>query len=501
MNRKFISVASAFALLANSLVVVAQNPVPDKARTEKQDVIINREFKVITDETGTGERTMFFSQATPAGAVPGLSVGGGNFSFGAAAPTQLRMDAKVVKGKPYSAEIVSEHIQTLGDGNRITRKSNASVARDSEGRTRQESILQAYGPFAEAMKDLPKHISIYDPVAGTTFMLNPKEKTAIKLPQFNIRVDNFMSGSAKDATIRETKITASSPSETVTISSTPTIQRVSGGVLTAHAINKVQPQYPAVAKAAGAQGAVQVRVVVNEKGEVITEDVVGGHPLLKDAAAEAAHQWKFQPTEMSGQPVKVQGILTFNFTLNDSPNALEKTTTGRKAGGVAAAQCLDCVLDIRKTEGLPEAQDIQLFFNSESKYQKKSEPLGKQNLEGVECEGTRTVMTIPAGELGNDNPINVITETWTSTDLQVTVLRKFNDPRFGEDIYRLTNISRSEPDKELFKVPADFKIIEEGPHMMPGWMMRTMQLSEPSEEGTIKIRPAKRIEERATKEQ
>ena len=492
MNRKFISVASAFALLANSLVVVAQNPVPDKARTEKQDVIINREFKVITDETGSGERTMFFSQATPAGAVPGLSIEGGNFSFGTAAPMQLRMDAKVVKGKPYSAEIVSEHIQTLGDGNRITRKSNASVARDSEGRTRQESILQAYGPFAEAMKDLPRHISIYDPVAGTTFMLNPKEQTAIKMPQLlDIRVENFRPGSAKDATIRETKITSSSPSETVTISSPrpiPQIQRVSGGVLSAKAVNKVQPQYPATAKTAGVQGAVQVAITVNEKGEVITEEVIGGHPLLKDAAAEAAHLWKFQPTELQGQPVKVQGILTFNFTLNDS-----------------AAPAIPATEKIRATAvpnpGAMMNQDIQIFRGGDSKYEKKSEPLGKQNLEGVECEGTRSVMTIPAGELGNDNPINVITETWTSTDLQVTVLRKFNDPRFGEDIYRLTNISRSEPDKDLFKVPADFKIIEQGLHTMPDQMMRTIQLSEPGEEGAIKIRPAKRIEERTTKEQ
>ncbi len=487
MNRKLISVASAFALIANSLVAFGQNPVPDKARTEKQDVIINREFKVITDETGSGERTMFFSQATPAGAVPGLSIGDGNFSFGAA-PAQLRMDMKVVKGKPYSAEIVSEHIQTLGDGNRITRKSNASVARDSEGRTRQESILQAFGPFAEAMKDLPKHISIYDPVAGTTFMLNPKEKTAIKMPQLNIRVEDFMSGSAKDATIRETKVTASSPSDTVITSSTraiPQIQRVSGGVLSAKAINKVQPQYPATAKAAGAQGAVQVAITVNEKGEVLTADVVGGPPLLRGAASEAAHLWKFQPTEIQGQPVKVQGILTFNFTLNDSP-AIPAT---EKIRGIAVPGP-DAMMN----------QDIQIFRGGDSKYEKKSEPLGKQNLEGVECEGTRSVMTIPAGELGNDNPINVITETWTSTDLQVTVLRKFNDPRFGEDIYRLTNISRSEPDKELFKVPADFKIIEEG-SMMPGRMMRTMQLSEPGEEGPIKIRPAKRIEERTTKEQ
>ena len=95
----------------------------------------------------------------------------------------------------------------------------------------------------------------------------------------------------------------------------PAMQRVSGGVLTGKAIRKTQPPYPAIAKAARAQGAVQVAVTISEEGRVISAEAVGGHPLLKEAAVQAARQWTFQPTELSGQPVKVQGILTFNFTL------------------------------------------------------------------------------------------------------------------------------------------------------------------------------------------
>ena len=90
---------------------------------------------------------------------------------------------------------------------------------------------------------------------------------------------------------------------------------VSGGVLQGNAIRKPQPPYPPIAKAARAAGAVQVQVTISEEGKVIDAQVISGHPLLRDAALQAARQWLFKPTELSGVPVKVQGILTFNFTL------------------------------------------------------------------------------------------------------------------------------------------------------------------------------------------
>lgn len=90
---------------------------------------------------------------------------------------------------------------------------------------------------------------------------------------------------------------------------------VSGGVLQGSAIKKPAPAYPPIAKAARAAGAVQVQVTISEDGRVIDAQVVSGHPLLRDAAVQAARQWVFKPTELSGVPVKVQGILTFNFTL------------------------------------------------------------------------------------------------------------------------------------------------------------------------------------------
>jgi len=89
-----------------------------------------------------------------------------------------------------------------------------------------------------------------------------------------------------------------------------------------------------------------------------------------------------------------------------------------------------------------------------------TESLGRQTMEGVQVEGRRMTMTIPAGEAGNDLPIHIVNETWFSSDLQTTVLSRHTDPRNGETVTRLTNISRGEPARILFEAPADYKLTE-----------------------------------------
>lgn len=92
-----------------------------------------------------------------------------------------------------------------------------------------------------------------------------------------------------------------------------------------------------------------------------------------------------------------------------------------------------------------------------------TEDLGTQTMEGVQVTGTRTTQTIAAGKIGNDRPIVITTEVWTSPDLKTTVLSKRSDPRMGDQTFKLTNIQRSEPDPSLFTVPSDFKVTEGGP--------------------------------------
>ncbi len=91
----------------------------------------------------------------------------------------------------------------------------------------------------------------------------------------------------------------------------------------------------------------------------------------------------------------------------------------------------------------------------------KTESLGKQSMEGVEVEGTRSIVTIPAGEVGNERAIEIVSERWYSPALQTVVMSKHNDPRVGENIFRLTNISQGEPSRSLFEVPADFTVTDQ----------------------------------------
>ena len=90
---------------------------------------------------------------------------------------------------------------------------------------------------------------------------------------------------------------------------------VSGGVLNGKAISKPQPPYPPIAKAARASGPVTVQILVDESGRVVSATAVSGHPLLRAAAEGAARQARFTPTQLSGQPVKVSGVITYNFQL------------------------------------------------------------------------------------------------------------------------------------------------------------------------------------------
>lgn len=89
-----------------------------------------------------------------------------------------------------------------------------------------------------------------------------------------------------------------------------------------------------------------------------------------------------------------------------------------------------------------------------------TEDLGSQTMEGVRVNGTRTTRTIPTGQIGNDAPIKIVTEVWTSPDLKTVVYSKRSDPRMGEQTFQLKNIARAEPDPSLLFVPAGFTITD-----------------------------------------
>ena len=150
-----------FALLAVSTALVAQQPVV----VEEHDVLVTAPI---------GEKALTFERAAPA---PGP---GAHVQTFAVISAEMSVSGKVVKGAPYSAEAVTETVQALADGNRIARKNSSAVYRDGEGRTRKEQTLPAIGPWASA-GDAPQIVTITDPVADATYVLNSHDKSARKM--------------------------------------------------------------------------------------------------------------------------------------------------------------------------------------------------------------------------------------------------------------------------------------------------------------------------------
>ncbi|HSE18027.1 MAG TPA: hypothetical protein VLB46_13310 [Pyrinomonadaceae bacterium] len=255
---------------------------------------------------------------------------------------------KVVKGAPYSAEAVTETIQTLGDGNRIINRITSTLYRDSEGRTRREQSLKGLGIFGTGDEPF-QTIFINDPVAGVTYSLDSRSHTAHKSVPFRFEF------SGKKGEQFEFKV------------------------------------------APGSAGA--------------------GRSVIMTAPLAAI------PGERATHPPVDQ------FTL-------------RTEAGVAG--------------------ETFVFRSKPNNANEVKQDLGKQNIEGVEAEGTRTTITIPAGEIGNERPIEIVSERWYSPELQLVVMTRHSDPRTGETTYKLTNINRAEPAKLLFEVPSDYTI-KEGP--------------------------------------
>jgi len=163
-----------------------------------------------------------------------------------------------------------------------------------------------------------------------------------------------------------------------------------------------------------------------------------------------------------------------SYTLNLTEKTAQKMPGVAVAGGSAAGGTFTMrVVDGNGAPPLPPpdempttiaAQGPDVFFEkhliTEGQSQANTEDLGSQTMEGVLVKGTRTTHTISAGQIGNEQPITIVTEVWTSPDLKTVVYSKRSDPRIGEQTFRLTNIVRGDQNPSLFTVPADFKIVD-----------------------------------------
>jgi hypothetical protein len=103
---------------------------------------------------------------------------------------------------------------------------------------------------------------------------------------------------------------------------------------------------------------------------------------------------------------------------------------------------------------------------------KTTEDLGKQTMEGLQVTGTRTTVTVPAGGEGNEQPMQIVDEQWYSPDLHTNIKTVHTDPRMGQTVFTVTNVNRANPDASLFKIPADYELVDGPP--MPKVLMRDL---------------------------
>lgn len=200
---------------------------------------------------------------------------------------------------------------------------------------------------------------------------------------------------------------------------------------------------------------------------IFINDPVAGVTYTLDTRSHTAHKsmpFRFQITTKQGAP----GEQTFEF----------KSSRGNAAGA-------NVIVTTQAEPGQPgtrvqQQPEVMEHFNMRTEGgagfvirtrpapgNEVKEQLGKQIIEGVEAEGTRTTVTIPIGEIGNERPIQIVTERWYAPELQLVVMTRHSDPRSGETTYKLTNINRAEPAKSLFEVP-------------PGFTVKEMKFREPS---------------------
>jgi hypothetical protein len=275
---------------------------------------------------------------------------------------------KSIKGAPYSAEVISETVQKLSDGNIISNKMTSMSFRDSQGRTREER---------RDRKGENVEITI-SRSADELIKLNVKNKTATKL------ATRFSFSS---------KLNGKGPGEIIT-----------------EKVTKLKDGAELIElETAGADAK-------NGERRVIVKRFEKGQGEDKKSAA----------TQMKTITVDVRG------PGHDAEHAMLR--------------------------GALDEPFMRLFSDAKWAGKRQTKALGSRDFDGIKAEGKLVSFEIPAGEIGNAQPIVVTDETWTSPELQITVYSKHSDPRSGERIYRLSNIKRNEVPASMFEIPAEYAV-------------------------------------------
>jgi hypothetical protein len=158
-------------------------------------------------------------------------------------------------------------------------------------------------------------------------------------------------------------------------------------------------------------------------------------------------------------------VANVRYTLDAESKTAHKFSTQNGGGSSEAAGLARMKLAEELSKAKVRAETSSYAFTSATVMQKaernaKHEELGMSNIAGVPVKGTRSTIVIPAGAEGNDRDINIVDERWYSPDLKMNILTKHSDPRMGETVFQVNNLTRSNPDPSLFQVPADYQVKE-----------------------------------------
>ena len=190
---------------------------------------------------------------------------------------------------------------------------------------------------------------------------------------------------------------------------------------------------------------------------VFINDPVANTHMVLDARNKVARKMPSPQIRMMGEAGSHGGITV--------AGGMVGATAGMAADEMKAH--IERRVAVTRSAGEPgvvyEGTTMQLPMVKKLGQDSQTESLGSQMIEGVRADGTRTTITIPAGAMGNEQPILIVSERWYSPELQTVVMTKRNDPRMGETVYRLSNISRTEPSRAMFEAPSDYTVEDAGP--------------------------------------
>jgi len=177
--------------------------------------------------------------------------------------------------------------------------------------------------------------------------------------------------------------------------------------------------------------------------KVFIDDPVNGTAYVLDPGSNTAEKMQ-QARKVLDQPMSE----------DDGSRIMVKTVNDTEFGGQGAPGRM--LVKFRDEHpGDPNAFVVKL---QDEKREVAKEDLGSRNIEGVDCTGTRQTITIPAGAVGNEKPILIVTETWFAPSIGVVVESTSDDPRYGKTSYKLANVQLNEPARTLFEPPANFKV-------------------------------------------